>query len=97
MASRNIEITVEDMVDYFRSRRFMEAEEAAALLDAVERGMADMEGMLLDDKPLITEKWLKLARRGRRILRESLKDADPDWMEKTEKWKNQKEPQGPFY
>ena len=77
MAKRKITIT-------------MTVKQAAALWDAVSYGECDMEGILLDDKPMITEKWRKLAEEGSLILRDSLKDADPDWLEKSEKWKRKK-------
>jgi len=77
MAERKITIT-------------MTVKQAAALFDAVSYGECDMDGMLLDDEPMITEKWLKLAGQGSSILCHALSKADPDWLEKSEKWREEK-------
>ena len=77
MAKRKITIT-------------MTVKQAAALWDAVTHGECDMEGMLLDDEPMFTEEWYKLAEQGSSILQSGLSKADPDWLDKSGKWKREK-------
>jgi hypothetical protein len=64
--------------------------QAAALCDAVSYGECDMDVILDDDEPMITEKWLKLAGQGSSVLYHALSKADPDWLEKSEKWKKER-------
>jgi hypothetical protein len=64
--------------------------QAAALCDVVSYGERDMEFILDDDEPMITEKWLKLAGQGTSILYHALSKADPDWLEKSKKWREEK-------
>lgn len=75
MAERKITIT-------------MTVKQAAALYDAAIRGEGELEVVCAEGD--VTEKWYYLAIEGSAILQSGLNHADPDWLEKSFKWREEK-------
>jgi hypothetical protein len=65
----------------------MTVKEAAALCDAAIRGEGELEVCCFDED--ITDKWCDLAGQGSTLLQKSLDEADPDWLEKLQRWQKE--------
>ena len=66
----------------------MTVKEAAALWDAAVRGEGELEVVCAEGD--VTDKWYDLASEGCAILQSGLFHADPDWLEKSERWREEK-------
>jgi len=66
----------------------MTVKQAAALYDAAIRGEGELEVVCYEGD--VTEKWCHLASEGGGILQSGLNHADPDWLEKSDKWREEK-------
>ena len=65
----------------------MTVKEAAALWSAALYGEGDMEVICSEGR--ITDKWYDLAGQGSTLLQKSLDEADPDWLEKSQRWQKE--------
>ena len=66
----------------------MTVKEAAALWDAALRGEGELEVCCAEGD--VTEKWCELANVGSGIVLSGLNHADPDWLEKSYRWRKEK-------